>query len=117
MLCKQCGREVPDQVKFCRYCGAQLVPIVAVPDSIPEPAPEPIPVPNVKKSRRWLIPVIAGSAILCVVAILLLSWLLPDKEPVGEDTMRRAAGSSGPASCSPALMRPSAAMLQATILS
>lgn len=81
MLCKQCGREVPDQVKFCRYCGTQLAPIVADPD----PIPEPVPVPPVKKSRRWLIPVIAGGAALCVVIILLLSWLLPGKEPVGEE--------------------------------
>lgn len=89
MICKQCGREVPDQVNFCRYCGVQLVPIVApIPEPTPEPVPEPIPVPNAKKSRRWLIPVIAGGAALCVAMILLLSWLLPGKapeEPVAEE--------------------------------
>ena len=82
MICKQCGREVPDQVNFCRYCGVQLVPVVApIPAPAPEPAPEPIPVPNAKKSRRWLLPAIAGGAALCVALILLLSWLLPGKAP------------------------------------
>ena len=86
MICKQCGREVPDQVNFCRYCGVQLVPVVApIPAPAPEPVPKPVPVPNAKKSRRWLIPVIAGGAALCVAIILLLSWLLPGKEPVGEE--------------------------------
>lgn len=81
MICKQCGREVPDQVNFCRYCGTQLVPVVVIPtpEPAPAPVPEPIPVPNLKKNRRWLIPVIAGGAALCVAVILLLSWLLPGK--------------------------------------
>ena len=37
MICANCGKELPDHVKFCKYCGARIVP---APESAPAPEAE-----------------------------------------------------------------------------
>ena len=53
MFCEQCGKEIPDNSKFCSGCGAKVNPDAAVEDvseiiaeAVPEPAAEPAPEPE-----------------------------------------------------------------------
>lgn len=45
MNCPCCGSELPQNSKFCRFCGAKVQP---APQPKPEPAPKPIPNPTPK---------------------------------------------------------------------
>lgn len=42
MFCNNCGKEIPNQAKFCNYCGAK----VAVSQPSPSPRPQPQPASN-----------------------------------------------------------------------
>ncbi|MCK5758929.1 MAG: zinc ribbon domain-containing protein [Clostridiales bacterium] len=51
MFCEQCGKEIPDNSKFCAGCGAIVEPaepmVQAVePETEPVPTPEPVEAPN-----------------------------------------------------------------------
>ena len=48
MKCISCGRELPEGVKFCMFCGASQEIAEQVPSEEPvqEPAPEPVPAPE-----------------------------------------------------------------------
>lgn len=76
MRCNQCGREIPDQVNFCRYCGAKCAPEAPIPTPIVKK-----PVKKRSKKRSWLVPTIVAVIALCVLSALALWWLLPDREP------------------------------------
>lgn len=56
MYCCQCGKEVPDQAKFCPSCGG-TIPAVAVHNE-PEPSPAPPP-------RQNPTPVQANPTVFC----------------------------------------------------
>ena len=60
MICKQCGREVPDHAIYCRYCGARLSEKEAkkASDLIPE-----------RPKRR------TGAVIAAILALLALAGL------------------------------------------
>ena len=65
--CPKCGKELPAGVKFCKYCGAELVVPVA-----PQIQQE----PPTKKSSKTLI--IAIVAVLLVALIVLGVLFIPD---------------------------------------
>ena len=39
MFCENCGAKIPDNAKFCKFCGAQQTPLDAPAPSAPAPAP------------------------------------------------------------------------------
>ena len=41
MFCENCGAKIPDNAKFCKFCGAQQTPLDAPAPSAPAPAPAP----------------------------------------------------------------------------
>ncbi len=43
MYCNQCGKMIPDDAKFCNYCGNKVM--TAQPQPKPQPAPQPAPQP------------------------------------------------------------------------
>lgn len=68
MLCTQCGKEIPENSKFCVYCGAPVNHSAEQPPAgatvVPPPPPvseEPIasPVPKKKGRKKWIALVIA----------------------------------------------------------
>lgn len=69
MRCGNCGREVPGNIKFCSFCGADL-------SSQVWGAPNGTPAVNaVKKDNRKLIAIILG-AVVCTLAIILAAVLI-----------------------------------------
>lgn len=78
MFCKQCGKEIPDQAKFCDGCGSQT-------------GAEP---PKKKGSRGLLI----GLGLLAVAVIAALSVALAmsnrDKPPAGKPNDNTTTGSA-----------------------
>ena len=79
MVCKQCGRELPDHAIYCRYCGARVAD--------PRPAEPDEPVITGRRPRRVLPVVIAVLALAALLAGLFL-WLHgrndPEPEPITE---------------------------------
>ena len=45
MYCTKCYHTIPDDSKFCTYCGASTTPAVAVVNPTPVPVPTPVPAP------------------------------------------------------------------------
>lgn len=43
MYCNQCGKVIPDDAKFCNYCGNKVTTVQVQPK--PQPAPQPAPHP------------------------------------------------------------------------
>lgn len=96
MICKQCGREVPDHAIYCRYCGARFSD--KEPRQVSDLKPEPP-----KRSRRGLI-----VGILLALALLagLFFWLRGRKlnkapenvpaDPAASQSEPEAPGSSEP---------------------
>ncbi len=73
MFCKQCGKQVPDGAKFCRYCGAPMAQAQPAAPETQQGGSEDIAQPvkkNPKKSRVWIPIVIIIAAAL--VAVLLI---------------------------------------------
>ena len=56
MYCPQCGKEISDQAKFCRFCGSRL-------DGLYEPQPA-----RQKKHRSAKI----AGIVICIAAILIV---------------------------------------------
>ena len=86
MNCKNCGNEIAEGMKFCRFCGTAVEPAV-------QPTTESItagvyttPIDNVgyasaqpaptKKKRKWLIPVIVIVVALCIAAGIIVPRLI-----------------------------------------
>ena len=79
MYCPNCGKEVPDQAKFCGHCGSSIV----VPEA---PQPEVSQVPARKKSKTAAI-VISLIAVLILVPLILFAvfhFLPGDRDPAEE---------------------------------
>ena len=62
MFCQKCGKEIEDNIKFCPYCGNQ---VVTTPQ--PKQVNYNVPVrqkPEKKKKKKWLIGIIAAVVII-----------------------------------------------------
>lgn len=71
MFCRQCGKELPDGVKFCPACGAEVKPV----QEAPKPAPmQPVyEAPDEKeKEGKWNVLAIVSFSIAaaCVLGYL-----------------------------------------------
>ncbi|MCR5503089.1 MAG: zinc-ribbon domain-containing protein [Lachnospiraceae bacterium] len=88
MFCYRCGKQIPDNVKFCIYCGTNLegkkpapgpqpAPAPApqpapAPRPQPQPAPGPMPYPEPqpapdRKSKKWILPLVIILVLLLVL--------------------------------------------------
>ncbi len=54
MRCNKCGNEVPDDSRYCVFCGAPLAQSPAAPAPVPEPEPEPAPAEAVSETDAYL---------------------------------------------------------------
>ncbi len=98
MNCFNCGKQVPNDGKFCQYCGAKLErEEVPVPEpgsqnyhaqthsvnAVPPVAPTPPKPP--KKKKVALIAAITAAVILVVAGGIILAQMIPPKEVSDED--------------------------------
>ncbi len=74
VLCEHCGKEIPGNSKFCRYCGQPVVP---------QP-----PIPS--ESEPSKLPLILAALVVCVVVVLGIRQMTGDAKP----TSTTPAGSS-----------------------
>ena len=58
MICGNCGKQIGDQEKFCRYCGS--------PQGSPEPAPKR------KSKKKWIAAGILAAAAVAALAVFLV---------------------------------------------
>lgn len=71
MFCRQCGKELPDGVKFCPACGAEVKPVQEAPK--PEPVQPVYEAPDEKeKEGKWnVLAIVSFSiAVACVLGYL-----------------------------------------------
>lgn len=75
MFCKSCGKEIPDETKFCKYCGNQIQYVVLK--------------ENAKPKKKHLFLKILGIVFLAVVVLVLIeafgsdSFILESPESFG----------------------------------
>lgn len=76
MFCSKCGKELPEETKFCPFCGQQNVAAVnqAKAESAPTVSPVPENVPEKKGNKAKMVG-IAATALIVVVAALLVRTL------------------------------------------
>ena len=99
-ICEYCGCDTTGSVNYCKYCGAPLPPVPAVPEEKPEP-----PVytwqnyPNVHSYAQPVAPVSTGGLIawsiitilLCLIPgiVALVKTLTINKAATVEDQQKR----------------------------
>lgn len=78
MFCTNCGKQIPDHVKFCTYCGTKIEQQAEIPihaPVVPEPAPS-YPVVPKKRSKLPMILVIILAVVLMGVGIFVVFKLV-----------------------------------------
>ena len=74
MFCRQCGKELPDGVKFCPACGAEVKPVQEAPKPEPmQPVDEaPNTSANAENTGKWnVLAIVSFSiAVACVLGYL-----------------------------------------------
>lgn len=80
MYCNHCGKEIPEQAKFCNYCGTQV--------NIPQPQPaapvqQPAPVKKKGKAGGLLVTILIALAVYFGVSYAIENGLIPmqDSKP------------------------------------
>lgn len=77
MYCTNCGREIPNQSKFCPYCGKPVAPLPAQPGKAADSGqPSPTP-PAPKKRRRWPWVLLTILLIVCAAGAAVWYYVLP----------------------------------------
>ena len=87
MFCTNCGKQHPDNISFCPYCGAKVVNVAMGSASTPAySSPMYSPIQPVKKSKKGpLIAIIILIAALIISAILVAVFLFGRRNnPVAE---------------------------------
>lgn len=95
MICNQCGQELPEGTRFCRYCGAEQAEAVPVEQEaapfalnlegeLPQEPPK-----EKKKSNKLVGWIIAGVAALAVLVTCLVGFLGMDWGLYIRDTFQR----------------------------
>ncbi len=75
MICKHCGRDLPEHAIYCRYCGTRCVE-----ETPPAPTPE-------RPRRKWLLPAILAAVAVCVLVVVIILLVSRPKEiepPINE---------------------------------
>lgn len=97
--CNHCGKIVPDDVKFCTYCGSDLsdpssYTMVSKTEPEKEDVPEPKPVKKKnKKNRKWFI--ITGIAVAAVIVAVVLYFVMPKTIDLSKYTTIEVSGYDG----------------------
>ena len=103
--CNQCGKIVPDDVKFCTFCGSDLTDPSSYTmvsetepdaDSVPVEEPEPEKKKNHSKNpknKKWFI--IGGIAAAAVVIAVVLYFVLPKTIDLSKYTTIEISGYDG----------------------
>lgn len=77
MHCTNCGREIPNQSKFCQYCGKPVEPLPAQPVKAADSGqPSPTP-PAPKKRKKWPWVLLAIILIVCAAGVVAWYYVLP----------------------------------------
>ncbi len=88
MFCKNCGKELVDNINFCPACGEKLLVAETAPveetapaaEAIPMTEPAPVAAPVKKKSKKgWII---AGVSVATVAALVLVCIFTPLKDVI-----------------------------------
>lgn len=58
MFCQKCGKENPDEAKYCKHCGHDL--------KVQETPPDPVKQPLVVKPKNWLVESILVTILCCL---------------------------------------------------
>ena len=75
MYCRNCGKEISDQAKFCNYCGN---PINGAQSQI---QPKPAPAKKKGKGKKFLTFILAAIVFFCVYFYLMEYVIYAPKEP------------------------------------
>ena len=83
MYCRECGKQIPDDSRFCPECGKPVsvrpkAEPAPAPNPAPAPAPAPTPAPTPKKKKKTglVIGLIAGGVVLlAAIAVAVLFFL------------------------------------------
>ena len=70
MICKDCGREIPDGALFCKYCGAR-----AQSDEVPAGEEKDLNFEKAQKGRRRRTPAKRSNVLVTVIAVVLILGL------------------------------------------
>lgn len=75
MFCRKCGKQIPDNTKFCIFCGAQVQPGPQAGGGrqpTASPGPSPAPSPKKQKNGGRLLLIICGvfAAIVLIAAVV-----------------------------------------------
>ena len=75
MFCRKCGKQIPDNTKFCTFCGAQVQPGPQAGGGrqpAASPGPSPAPSPKKQKNGGRLLLIICGifAAIVLIAAVV-----------------------------------------------
>ncbi len=89
MYCSQCGRQVPDNARFCQGCGQQLTVPVAQQPLRAQPAPQSSGQPTPKKQGGKIALMIALSLVLVGGITALVVYLLGGGKPADSIEMQR----------------------------
>lgn len=84
MYCKNCGKEIADDSKFCQYCGTAQITEPAKEQPKPAPEKKVVEIPTIKtnlsnKAKVW-IGVYAGWVLINFLCIFLNGQTLGDNE-------------------------------------
>lgn len=64
MFCSNCGKQIPKDMKFCSFCGAQQSATPDADSNRPQNTPKPYTQKQKKKSNIWIVLVVALAAFL-----------------------------------------------------
>lgn len=76
MLCEHCGKEIPGNSKFCRYCGQPVVPQTDVPVSEPPKVQQPLNEEKPQKKKHLLL-LVAIAVAICGLFFFYVSKAAP----------------------------------------
>lgn len=88
MFCKNCGKELPDDARYCHYCGTEQFNTETMQESVPNGEPKPLPAETPpKKSHGFLIFFIVVVIIgICIFGIVKFVQYQRSERDVGVGT-------------------------------
>ena len=105
MYCQSCGKQIPDDSQFCRFCGTRQEEIASQP-AFSSPPPEKLIVPESPAARRRSVPV--KEAVEVVKAVAEIAEKKPATVAPAPAVPKPAAPVATPAPVTPVPMVPAA---------